>query len=83
MMTDEGDDKGEADLIIAKLRKKRSNGGDDGGSDEESGEGSASSEAATTAVEDIGRILAKRDLKETEVSDLEDALRRFVQNCEE
>jgi hypothetical protein len=77
---------GEAIAIIAKLRKKRgSSGGEaDSGDDAETEEsGSASQEAELSATEDIGRILAGRTLKEREVSDLRDALRRFVQNCGE
>ena len=92
-MYDTGDEQdgksGEAIAIIAKLRKKR-RGGDNGdsepdpGDDSEPAEGeSASSEAELSATEDIGRILAGRELKETEVESLRDALRRFVQSCGE
>lgn len=75
----------EAKDIVKGLKKKRG-GSDEGGGDDQgdkSDSGSASGEAEMTAVEDIGRILKGRDLKESEAGELRDALRRFVQNCDD
>jgi len=79
---------GEADLIIAKLRKKKPgyDGGQPDQADQAEGDGEdsgSSGEAFQAAIEDAFTLLRGRAPKESEATELGDAIRRAVQNCPE